>query len=51
MEKFLVDLIGDNLIMLEKRGDGQSSSGNDGMDGFSGDELPPLADGNEPLPF
>lgn len=50
-KKFATEVIGDNLIMLEKRGDGHSSAGNDGMDGFSGDELPPLADGNEPLPF
>lgn len=50
-KKFATEIIGDNLIMLEKRGDGNNAHGSDGVEGFSGDDLPPLTDGNEPLPF
>lgn len=50
-KKFATEIIGDNLIMLEKRGDGGGSNTNDNIENFGGDDLPTMSDGNEPLPF
>lgn len=50
-KKFATEIIGDNLIMLEKRGDGGGSNANDNIENFGGDDLPPISDNNEPLPF
>ena len=50
-KKFATEIVGDNLIMLEKRGDGTHPHG---FDEFPDDEdLPPLDlnGGNEKLPF
>lgn len=49
-KKFATEVVGDNLIMLEKRGDGQNPT-TDAIEGFTGDELPPLGDISETLPF
>lgn len=52
-KKFATEVVGDNLIMLDKRGDG--SQGNSGIDGFETLEndtnMPPAEDGTERLPF
>lgn len=58
-KKFATEIVGDNLIMLDKRGDshggGYPSHGtlpNDTTDGFAGPDLPPLSDdAAEGLPF
>jgi single-strand DNA-binding protein len=47
-KKFATEVVGDNLIMLDKRG---GEHGNhDNIEGFTGD-IPPLSDGGESLPF
>ncbi len=52
-KKFATEVVGDNLIMLDKRGDG--SQGTLGTEEFDGPEnetdLPPAEDGSERLPF
>jgi single-strand DNA-binding protein len=51
-KKFATEVVGDNLIMLDKRGDGtHHGSGSEGMDGYTGDDAPPLGDAGESLPF
>ena len=50
-KKFATEVVGYNLIMLEKRGDGHAAIGGDSIDNFNGDDLPPLTDGGETLPF
>jgi single-strand DNA-binding protein len=51
-KKFATEVVGDNLIMLDKRGDGHSSQGNsDSPEGYPGDDVPPLTDPGETLPF
>jgi len=52
-KKFATEVVGDNLIMLDKRSDG--SHGAHGMEGFDNPEndsdLPSADDGSERLPF
>lgn len=57
-KKFATEIVGDNLIMLDKRGDGHTSFGStpgtDALEGFSSEDVPPpppLGDGSEGLPF
>lgn len=50
-KKFATEVVGDNLIMLEKRGDGHGAHGTDPMEGFGGDDTPPPQDHGETLPF
>jgi len=53
-KKFATEVVGDNLIMLDKRSEGAHSGGADieGMPGADTDIIPPLADeGSEKLPF
>lgn len=50
-KKFATEIVGDNLIMLEKRGDGHAPTISDNLDSFDGDDLPPLSDSGEALPF
>jgi len=53
-KKFATEIVGDNLIMLDKRSEGSHSGGSDidGMPGPDTDNPPPLADeGSEKLPF
>jgi single-strand DNA-binding protein len=48
-KKFATEVVGDNLIMLDKRG--EPGSGGESLDGFNTDDLPPLGDQGERLPF
>ena len=52
-KKFATEVVGDNLIMLDKRSDG--SQGAHGMEGFdgpdNGPDIPTADDGSERLPF
>ena len=52
-KKFATEVVGDNLIMLDKRTDG--SQGTHGMEGLENPEndteIPPADDGSERLPF
>ena len=51
-KKFATEIVGDNLIMLDKRGDGHSNPGAiDSIEGFHGDDIPPPTDLGETLPF
>lgn len=51
-KKFATEVVGDNLIMLDKRGDGHVPNGGaEGLEGYTGDDAPPLADPGESLPF
>ncbi len=51
-KKFATEVVGDNLIMLDKRSDGMHPAGADieGMPGTDSD-IPPLEEGSEKLPF
>ena len=49
-QKFATEVVGDNLIMLDKRSDG-SGHGGEGMEGYHGDDIPPIGDPTENLPF
>lgn len=52
-KKFATEVVGDNLIMLDKRNDlPHSSSGasNEGIEGFNSD-IPPLGESSQDLPF
>lgn len=50
-KKFATEVVGDNLIMLDKRVDGTGVHGfGEGMEGF-GDDAPNLSDPGESLPF
>ena len=51
-KKFATEIVGDNLIMLDKRSDGSHPShGMEGLDGSGGIDIPPVDDGTERLPF
>ena len=50
-KKVATEIVGDNLIMLDKRNDGSQAGGHiEGVDGLDGD-IPPIEDGPERLPF
>ncbi len=56
--KFATEVVGDNLIMLDKRNEGSqgfhgtSSHGGENIEGFHSDEIPPITDENSSgLPF
>jgi len=50
-KKFATEIVGDNMIMLDKRNDGsQPGLPNDGIDDIDSG-LPPMDDGPERLPF
>lgn len=50
-KKFATEIVGDNLIMLDKRADGTGIHGiGDSIEGFR-DDTPPIVDSGEPLPF
>jgi single-strand DNA-binding protein len=50
-KKFATEIVGDNLIMLDRRSEsGQHGSMGTDMEGFGGDDIPPIA-GGEQLPF
>ena len=51
-KKFATEIVGDNLIMLDKRSDGSHHSpGLEGLEGIGGTDIPPVDDGTERLPF
>ena len=52
-KKFATEIVGDNLIMLEKRSDGSHHvPGIEGIEGIGGSDIPPIDDGGtERLPF
>ena len=52
-KKFATEIVGDNLIMLDKRSDGTHvSQGMEGIDGPDNDpDIPAADDGSERLPF
>lgn len=55
-KKFATEIVGDNLIMLDKRGEGHSGyhapSSNETIEGYNNEEpLPPLPDVGGNLPF
>jgi single-strand DNA-binding protein len=54
-KKFATEIIGENLIMLDKRHEGQlippAPGGTDILEGFSNTDIPPLNDTSEGFPF
>jgi single-strand DNA-binding protein len=51
-KKFATEIVGDNLIMLEKRSDGSTAHpGIEGIENIGGPDIPPIDDGSERLPF
>jgi single-strand DNA-binding protein len=54
-KKFATEIIGENLIMLDKRHEGQLippvNGGADVLEGFSNTDIPPLNDTSEGFPF
>jgi single-strand DNA-binding protein len=52
-KKFATEVVGDNLIMLDKKAEG--SQGTHGLEGFEApdneEDLPTAEDGSERLPF
>jgi single-strand DNA-binding protein len=50
VKKFATEVVADNLIMLDKRGDGHGPVAEQ-PEGFNGDDAPPLPDPGETLPF
>lgn len=52
-KKFATEVVGDNLIMLDKRNDlphGSSPASNEGIEGFNPD-ISPLGESSQDLPF
>jgi single-strand DNA-binding protein len=53
-KKFATEVVGDNLIMLDKRTDGPhaqtSTTSHEGLEGFNPD-VPPIGESTEGLPF
>jgi single-strand DNA-binding protein len=53
-KKFATEVVGDNLIMLDKRNDGGSHGGHEsggGVDGITGADVPPIGEPSGDLPF
>jgi single-strand DNA-binding protein len=52
-KKFATEVVGDNLIMLDKRNDipGAHNQHNDNTDGMPGADIPPISESSEDLPF
>ena len=51
-KKFTTEVVGDNLIMLDKRNEGGAKHDlPDSITGYHGDDLPPIGDPAEDLPF
>jgi len=52
-KKFATEIVADNLIMLDKRNDGERAPGDEETDYNAGEDVPPPLDenGNERLPF
>jgi len=52
-KKFATEVVGDNLIMLDKRSDGggHTSVHHEGLEGLAGPDAPPIGEPSEDLPF
>lgn len=53
-KKFATEVVGDNLIMLDKRGEGHgfgSVNHHDNLEGISNADVPPIGETAEDLPF
>jgi single-strand DNA-binding protein len=51
-KKFATEVVGDNLIMLDKRGEGHFPGGHgDAHEGLGGADIPPIGEPSEDLPF
>lgn len=52
-KKFATEVVGDNLIMLDKRneGPGFNNGPHDNLEGISNSEIPPIGEAAEDLPF
>jgi single-strand DNA-binding protein len=54
-KKFATEIVGENLIMLDKRNEGNFGQGahlpGEGLEGFTNSDIPPLADPSDSLPF
>jgi len=51
-KKFATEVVGDNLIMLDKRSEGVHLGGGDeGVPGGADTDIPPMDEGSEKLPF
>jgi single-strand DNA-binding protein len=55
-KKFATEVVGDNLIMLDKRtdghhGTGQGTDGHHGIEGLSSEDAPPIGEPADDLPF
>jgi single-strand DNA-binding protein len=53
-KKFATEVIGENMIMLDKRGDGHLGHPGheaDDLAGFSSSDIPPASDNPDPIPF
>lgn len=53
-KKFATEIIGENMIMLDKRGEGGLHHGpesTEGLEGFTNSDIPPSGDGAENLPY
>lgn len=53
-KKFATEVVGDNLIMLDKRGEGHgvnNGSSHDHLEGISNSDIPPVGETSEDLPF
>ncbi|MEP6675689.1 MAG: single-stranded DNA-binding protein [Ferruginibacter sp.] len=52
-KKFATEIVGDNLIMLDKRGEGHAANVSEHIENISGEDMPPPVDENgaERLPF
>jgi len=53
-KKFATEVVGDNLIMLDKRGEGHgfgTANHHENLEGISNIEIPPIGEPREDLPF
>ncbi|MGI8583600.1 MAG: single-stranded DNA-binding protein [Chitinophagaceae bacterium] len=50
-KKFATEVVGDNLIMLDKRGEGHGMQGGPEIEGISNADVPPVSESSEDLPF
>lgn len=54
-KKFATEIVGENLIMLDKRNEGAYGAGSnfagDGSEGFTSSDIPPLGEHPDAMPF
>lgn len=53
-KKFATEVVGDNLIMLDKRGESHSyhnGNNHDSLEEISNNDIPPIGEASEELPF